>query len=240
MRRATSSSSGPRCRPTISASARAVPPVAKAACGIGGARAANSGSTSPRARSIAAVVGGSLGQGAAGEAQGAEVDRAGPRRAFVARADNELCRAAAHVADRDDLREIVHARERAAIRERRLLLCTEHADGDAASSLERLDQVVRVRRLPARRRDDDRDPRAAQPAGRRRVVPYHAPRGDDVPGRDLSAVLDVLAETELDPIGLHGRETVRSDVGDEQPKSVRSDIHYPDAHACHCDRAPGR
>src|SRR4029079_17627078 len=101
----------------------------------------------------------------AGEACRAEIDRTLPGRPLIARADDDLRGAAADVADADALGQVVEAGERATVGVRRLLVGREHADRRAASRGEGFDQRVRVRLLAAGRRDDDLDPRAAEPPG---------------------------------------------------------------------------
>ena len=80
------------------------------------------------ARSSAFVVGGSPDERAAREPQRADVERAHPRGLLVGRADRDLRRAAADVADGDARRRVLDRAEHAAVGEARLLLRGEHAD----------------------------------------------------------------------------------------------------------------
>src|SRR5262249_52573958 len=86
-----------------------------------------------------------------------DVDRARPRGAPRERADDELRRAAADVADRDGLRKSAGRRDRAVPGERAFILRAEDVRVDSRRLLDRLDELGAVDGLAARGGDQDLD-----------------------------------------------------------------------------------
>ena len=144
-------------------------------------------------------------------------------------ADRELGGAAADVADRDGARR-AHEGDGALERKPCLLVPREDANGHAGRARERVDELIRVARLPAGRGDDDVDQRSAARARDVGEAAQALGRVGELDGRDRAVALDVGAEADRALAVGDANESVPAAGGDQEPDRVRPHVDDGDVH----------
>src|SRR5881397_3812621 len=103
-----------------------------------------------------------------------------------------------------------------------------------------MDEFAAVRSLASGRGDEDVDALATELAGAPHVCPCDRLSLAELLVRDLAGALDLLAETELDPLLAHGNEAAVVTRRHQQAQCVRPDVDNPDTHGADSGHPVGR
>src|SRR6266516_7783577 len=178
-------------------------------------------------------------QAALRQPERAERHRAEPGRR-ARRADGDLRRAAADVADGDRLRVDVRSRERAAEAVLGLILFAEGLDAEPGCLLESDDQLSSVLGASPRRGDHNLDPHRAELPGAADLLAGGLPGALDLLARHAAATFDVFAKTCAAPLLPDWYEAASSvGFGDKQAQRVRANVDDGDPHPPHSARRVG-
>ena len=175
-----------------------------------------------------------------GEAKRSEVDRPDPGGPEQLRADDQLRRAAADVADGDDALAGVRARDGTFEGEAAFLLCGDDADVPGGRTSEHVEQARGLVALASGRRDDGLELAHAELARDPGIVARHLRDLVELATPDPAVPQQLLAEPEMRAFLANRAHVAAADRGNQKANRVRAHVDDPNPHPGHSGEHAGQ